>query len=131
MLISFPLMVLMNRSCANAGVLDRNEINTPPTRREIEIKSKTAPCTGSIRSQINDIIERNTEVTETLVEIISKFLFLSLVVNTISSPQKVILPSSTSHVASPMAVSEVTDLPQPDSPTIPIIWPSSTVRLTS
>ena len=47
-----------------------------------------------------------------------------------SLSSKVMLPSSTSHDASPIVTSEVTDLPHPDSPTTPIISPSFTERET-
>ena len=50
--------------------------------------------------------------------------------NRSSSPWYLTLPSSTSHVASPMETNEVTDFPHPDSPTRPIICPSSTFRST-
>ena len=50
--------------------------------------------------------------------------------NRSSLPAYLTLPSSTSQVASPMETSEVTDFPHPDSPTKPIICPSSTFRST-
>src|SRR5690349_761205 len=40
-------------------------------------------------------------------------------------------PTSTPRLGSrPMIASDVTDLPQPDSPTRPTVWPGSTLKLT-
>ena len=84
------------------------------------------PCIGSKKVQnierINPIVKAELEYfrTERIFCVFTGVFCIN------SSPSNLILPSSTSQVANPIVTKDVTDLPQPDSPTTPIICPSFT-----
>ena len=81
-------------------------------------------------AQKTNIIDARTPTAVIRPEISWIFLSDSESLKSNSFPSYLTLPSSISQVARPIVTNEVTDLPHPDSPTSPIIWPWSTFRFT-
>ena len=131
MLISFPRTHRMYLWCLRDSTFAEN-----PTSHEVLVmakknKNRELKKLGSTRIVAkNENIAAMTPNAVIFSEIFWIFIFDEVSLKRSSSPWYLTLPSSTSQVASPMDTSEVTVFPHPDSPTRPIICPSSTFRST-
>ena len=98
-------------------------------RNRREITPTRKPVNGSLKNHNIATIKKRPAMDEILSNT-DKVLAVTSGTSWISSlPSKVMLPSSTSHDASPIVTSEVTDLPHPDSPTTPRLVPRSRLKL--
>ena len=105
-----------------------NDMTNARNRRII--KRHSPPAVGLMKNHNIATIKKRPAMDEILSNT-DRVLAVTSGTSWISSlPSKVMLPSSTSHDASPIVTSEVTDLPHPDSQTTPIISPSFTERET-
>ena len=108
--------------------MNMENIHTVSTR--ILVTTADSPKSGLLNNKSIEMIKPKPAIevkaltTGRVLEVTSGTSWIN------SLPSKVILPSSTSHDASPIVTSEVTDFPHPDSPTTPIISPSFTERET-
>ena len=108
--------------------MNMKNIHTVSTRRLVTMAD--SPKSGLLNNKSIEMI-KPTPAIEVKALTADRVLEVTSGTSWINSlPSKVILPSSTSHDASPIVTSEVTDLPHPDSPTTPIISPSFTERET-
>ena len=131
MLISFPLTHLMYFWCFLDSPFVANPTIQDIAIMEAETRSACPDRIGSIRMiPKKEAIEARTPKTVRRPVMLWILAFSGVSLNSISSPWYFTLPSSTSQVASPIDTRDVTDFPQPDSPTRPMICPSSTLRST-